>query len=71
MCHGQAVYEEDLVHRGLGDCRTLTAFEQPFPVAAAWVQQEAIMQPAVATDDTALSFTRWALKPWFAFLPQA
>lgn len=36
----QEVYVEDMVHRNPGDTSTLTAMEQPFSVARAWVAAE-------------------------------
>lgn len=37
---GQAVYEEDMLHRQPGDASSLAAYERPFPAAQAMLQQE-------------------------------
>ena len=59
----QEVYVEDMVHRNPGDPSTLTAMEQPFSVARAWVAAEGepdggALGGALGGDGTAGSFTR-------------
>lgn len=38
--NGEAVYEEDMVHRAPGDASTLSASEGGFGISRAWVSQE-------------------------------
>ncbi|KAK9800826.1 hypothetical protein WJX73_002958 [Symbiochloris irregularis] len=55
---GQAVYEDDLVHRCAGDASTLLPMEAPFPIARSWVEHEAEQQDAEEAGPDSSSFTR-------------